>query len=96
MATSRRLFLEASVGLAGLGTAYASPPRAATRPAFEPAYLKLHRAGELGRRADALWAMLEPCRLCPRECGARRLSGEKGFCRGSRDVEVSSHHPHFG
>jgi putative pyruvate formate lyase activating enzyme len=96
MPPSRRLFLEASVGLAGLGTAYASPPPPAIDPAFAPAYLKLHRTGELRRRADALWAMLESCRLCPRECGARRLRGEKGFCRASRDVEVSSHHPHFG
>jgi len=96
MPPSRRLFVEASVGLAGLGTAYASPPRAAVDPAFEPAYLKLHRTGELRRRADALWAMLESCRLCPRECGAARLRGEKGFCHASRDVEVSSHHPHFG
>ncbi len=96
MPTSRRLFLEASVGLAGLGTAYAAPPRAAVDPSVEPAYLRLHRTGELHRRADALWAMLESCRLCPRECGAARLRGEKGFCRGSRDVEVSSHHPHFG
>ena len=23
---------------------------------------------------------LEPCRLCPRECGARRLSGSPGVC----------------
>jgi putative pyruvate formate lyase activating enzyme len=96
MPTSRRLFLEASVGLAGLGTAYASPPGAAVDAASEPAYLELHRTGELRRRGDALWAMLERCRLCPRECGAARLRGEKGFCRGSRDVEVSSHHPHFG
>jgi putative pyruvate formate lyase activating enzyme len=96
MPPSRRLFLEASVGFAGLGTAYASPPRAAIDPAFEPAYLKLHRTGELRRRADALWAMMESCRLCPRECGAARLRGEKGFCHASRDVEVSSHHPHFG
>jgi putative pyruvate formate lyase activating enzyme len=96
MPPSRRLFVEASVGLAGLGTVYASPPRAAVDPAFEPAYLKLHRTGELRRRADALWAMLESCRLCPRECGAARLRGEKGFCHASRDVEVSSHHPHFG
>jgi putative pyruvate formate lyase activating enzyme len=96
MPPSRRLFLEASLGLAGLGAAYASPPRAAIDPAFEPAYLKLHRMGDLRRRADALWAMLESCRLCPRECGARRLRGERGFCRGSRDVEVSAHHPHFG
>ena len=96
MPPSRRLFVEASVGLAGLGTVYASPPRAAVDPAFEPTYLKLHRTGELRRRADALWAMLESCRLCPRECGAARLRGEKGFCHASRDVEVSSHHPHFG
>lgn len=96
MPSSRRLFLEASVGLAGLGAAYASPGPPAADPRFEPAYLKLHRSGELRRRADALWAMLETCRLCPRECGAHRLRGEKGFCRGGRDVEVSGHHPHFG
>ena len=96
MPPSRRLFLEASAGLAGLGTAYASPRPAAVTPAFEPGYLKLHRTGELRRRGDALWAMLESCRLCPRECGARRLRGERGFCQGSRDVEVSAHHPHFG
>ncbi len=96
MTPSRRRFLEASFGLAGVGTAYASSPRAGVDPAFEPAYLKLHRAGELRRRADALWTMLESCRLCPRECGAARLRGEKGFCHASRDVEVSAHHPHFG
>lgn len=96
MPPSRRLFLGSSAGLVGLGTAYASPPRLAVDPAFEPGYLKLHRAGELRRRADALWAQLESCRLCPRECGAGRLRAEKGFCGASRDVEVSSHHPHFG
>ena len=96
MTPSRRRFLEASFGLAGVGTAYASSSRAGVDPAFEPAYLKLHRAGELRRRADALWTMLESCRLCPRECGAARLRGEKGFCHASRDVEVSAHHPHFG
>jgi putative pyruvate formate lyase activating enzyme len=96
MTPSRRRFLEASVGLAGLGTAYALPARPAIDPAFEPGYLKLHRTGELRGRADTLWAMLESCRLCPRECGAGRLRGEKGFCHASRDVEVSSYHPHFG
>jgi hypothetical protein len=35
MPTSRRLFLEATLGLAGLGTAYAAPPQAAVDPAFE-------------------------------------------------------------
>lgn len=64
---------------------------------FEPAYLNLHRAGDLPARAEALWAMMGPCRLCPRECGADRLRGERGFCRapGTRLV-VSSYGPHFG
>jgi len=96
MPPSRRIFLEASVGLGSLGAAYASPVPAAVAAAFEPAYLKLHRSGELRRRADALWALLDTCRLCPRECGADRAHGESGFCGASRDVEVSAHHPHFG
>lgn len=40
--------------------------------------------------------LLAPCRVCPRRCGADRLSGEKGFCGvGVRPV-VSSAGPHFG
>lgn len=65
-------------------------------PDFEPAYLKLHRSGELKRRGEELWAMLKSCRLCPRECGVNRLAGEEGFCRASARLEISSCHPHFG
>lgn len=41
--------------------------------------------------------MMSRCRLCPRVCGARRLEGERGFCRspGARLV-ISAFHPHFG
>lgn len=62
-----------------------------------PAYLRLHRTGELRRRADALWEMMRRCELCPRRCGARRLDGQRGFCRapGARLV-IASHNPHFG
>ncbi|MFP4567250.1 MAG: radical SAM protein [Spirochaetaceae bacterium] len=64
---------------------------------FEPAYLALHRSGELARRADRLWDMLEACRLCPRECGVNRLAGERGFCRAPGDeLVVASVQPHFG
>ncbi|MEW6721216.1 MAG: radical SAM protein [Thermodesulfobacteriota bacterium] len=38
---------------------------------------------------------LAPCRLCPRECGADRLAGERGFCRAgavARVAAVSIHH----
>lgn len=64
---------------------------------FEPAYLKLHRTGELAWRAEKLWGIMESCQLCPRRCGVNRLKGMKGFCRapGARLV-VSSFHPHFG
>ncbi len=64
---------------------------------FEPAYLKLHKTGELKNRAEKLREMMESCRLCPKMCGVNRLRGEEGFCRspGARLV-VSSFMPHFG
>jgi putative pyruvate formate lyase activating enzyme len=70
--------------------------RAKIDPAFEPAYLKLHRNGELKKRGEELWGMMQQCRLCPRECGANRLAGNKGFCQGTSTLVVSSFHPHFG
>ncbi len=69
----------------------------ATRSDFEPAYLKLHRTGELQRRAEELWAIMESCQLCPRRCGVNRLKGASGFCRApGATLVVSSFHPHFG
>ena len=70
--------------------------RAKIDPGFEPAYLRLHRSGELKLRGEALWNMMKSCRLCPRECGANRLSREEGFCQASSQLEISSYHPHFG
>jgi putative pyruvate formate lyase activating enzyme len=63
---------------------------------FEPAYLKLHRNGELKERGEALWDIMNDCRLCPRSCGANRIEGEKGFCGGDARLYISSSHPHFG
>jgi putative pyruvate formate lyase activating enzyme len=63
---------------------------------FEAGYLKLHKTGELKKRGESLWANMESCSLCPRECGAARLDGEKGFCQASSDLEIASYHPHFG
>ncbi|MCX7818918.1 MAG: radical SAM protein [Kiritimatiellae bacterium] len=93
-------------GLAGIGLRAARADRdtpAALADAGQtpvpdwPAYLRLHRTGELRRRADELWQVMSRCRLCPRRCGARRLEGERGFCRspGARLV-IAAHHPHFG
>jgi putative pyruvate formate lyase activating enzyme len=65
--------------------------------AFEPGYLKLHRSGELRVRAEILWEMMSPCRLCPRECEQDRLRGQKGdYCNATSRLQVSSYNPHFG
>ncbi|MFC2152765.1 radical SAM protein [Bacteroidota bacterium] len=63
---------------------------------FKPSYLKLHSIGELKRRADQLWSMLENCQLCPRNCKVNRLEGKKGICKATGELEISSYSPHFG
>jgi putative pyruvate formate lyase activating enzyme len=70
---------------------------AAGSPDFEPAYLELHRTGELRERARKLWEMMRSCHLCPRNCRVNRIRGETGICRapGTR-LYVASAHPHFG
>lgn len=62
----------------------------------QPSYLSLHRTGELKKRGQALWQMMERCELCPRRCGARRLAGERGFCGANAQLTISAYHPHFG
>jgi len=69
---------------------------AETAADFEPAYLRLHRSGELKRRGQELWDMMKSCQLCPRMCGKNRLDGNEGFCRASSQLEIASYHPHFG
>ena len=66
-------------------------------PDFEPAYLKLHKTGELENRAERLWNIMESCKLCPRQCGVNRIQGEVGFCHSpGSTLVVSAFHPHFG
>jgi len=76
-------------------------PRAVARaakidPDFEPAYWALHRSGELKKRADELWDIMKSCRLCPRQCGANRLGGQKGFCQSTSQLQIAAFHPHYG
>jgi len=59
-------------------------------------YRELLESGELDVRLARLQELLEPCRLCPRECGALRLSGERGECGAGREAEIASFGPHFG
>ncbi len=62
----------------------------------EVSYLNLHREGKLAGRVDAALDLMKGCRLCPRNCGCDRLSGETGFCGGGRLAKVASYGPHFG
>ncbi len=59
-------------------------------------YLTLYKTGELQQRFAELRKFLDPCKLCPRECGARRLNGERGECGAGEQAEISGSGPHFG
>jgi putative pyruvate formate lyase activating enzyme len=61
-----------------------------------PSYRALHESGELHRRVEAARALMAECRVCPRECGARRLQGATGVCGVGDEAVVSSYGPHFG
>jgi len=63
---------------------------------FKPGYLELHKSGELKRRGEKLWGLMESCELCPRMCGVNKLKGEMGFCQANAQLEISAFHPHFG
>ncbi len=63
---------------------------------FEPAYLALHRTGELQRRAEEAVAGLAECKVCPRDCGVNRLEDKTATCKTGRYAQVSSYFPHTG
>ncbi len=63
---------------------------------FEPAYLQLHRSGELAARVEAARAELADCCACPRNCHVDRLKNETRICHTGRYAIVSSAFPHFG
>jgi putative pyruvate formate lyase activating enzyme len=62
----------------------------------EPAYLALHRRGELLARAREALDSLQACTCCPRACEADRLSEPSGVCQTGRYARVSSYFPHHG
>jgi putative pyruvate formate lyase activating enzyme len=63
---------------------------------FEPAYLSLHRSGEMGDRVRRALGELEICRACPRDCRVNRSVGETSLCETGRYARVASASPHFG
>ncbi|MBU4349088.1 radical SAM protein [bacterium] len=60
-----------------------------------PRYLNI-KEKEFDRRIEKAYKLLSPCEVCPRKCGVNRLEGERGFCRSSEEVIVSSYNAHFG
>lgn len=63
---------------------------------MEASYLRTYRVGELSERIKQSWALLESCRLCPRNCAVNRLEDKRSVCRTGRKAVVSSYGPHFG
>lgn len=61
-----------------------------------PAYRARMTIAKLKDRADALKGLMRECRICPHECGARRLEGKYGVCRSTAEVMISSAGPHYG
>jgi putative pyruvate formate lyase activating enzyme len=62
---------------------------------FKPAYMDLVNSGEVEDRIEKLYAKLEHCDICPRQCGVNRLEGETGYCKADANLNVSSVQPHF-
>ncbi|MBI4845460.1 MAG: radical SAM protein [Candidatus Omnitrophica bacterium] len=62
---------------------------------MKPCYKHLTKKQFQEKIAEAK-QLLDPCRLCPRECRASRFSGRQGICGASGDLEVAHWQLHFG
>jgi len=57
---------------------------------------KLFKTGELSKRVEKAYQVLQDCTLCPHHCRVDRTKGEKGYCRTGSEIRVASYGPHFG
>ncbi len=67
--------------------------------AVQPAYVALHRSGELKRRMERAYDLLHKCSLCGRRCEVDRSRPDKeglGSCNTGVRAKVASHGPHLG
>jgi len=51
---------------------------------------------QCSKAVQKLWAMMNPCILCMRNCRVNRLDGELGYCGIGAEPLISSVGPHFG
>jgi putative pyruvate formate lyase activating enzyme len=65
-------------------------------PEKMPAYLLMHKNGQLAVRASIAVSSLAECSVCPSCCGVNRTQGETGLCRIGAWARVASYGPHFG
>lgn len=61
-----------------------------------PGYTALVSSGQADLRIQRLYQLMDPCELCPRRCGAKRLSGETGYCSAGNLPVVADHCAHHG
>jgi putative pyruvate formate lyase activating enzyme len=54
-------------------------------------YVELYKSGELERRAEAAWAILSACTLCPHNCLIDRSTSRRSFCYSGMRAKVASH-----
>jgi len=79
------------------GVKVSSAPRKEPPNGFEPAYLKLHRSGELADRARIADRHMEDCDLCARYCRVNRKRTLAGVvCRTGELAMVNSWGAHHG
>ena len=63
---------------------------------FIPAYIKALETGQLRKKIERGYELLQCCRLCPRRCEVDRIAGQVGVCNTASRVIVASYNPHFG
>uniref|UniRef100_A0A7C3MIG6 Radical SAM protein n=1 Tax=Dictyoglomus thermophilum TaxID=14 RepID=A0A7C3MIG6_DICTH len=63
---------------------------------MRPIYIESYKKGDLERKINILSKKLESCNLCPRNCKVNRKKREKGYCKASSEITISSYFPHFG
>ena len=98
MAITRRAFLKHSLLFASsllVPSGFLSAARKKEK-LWVPAYERLEREGTFAQRIEEAYSIFEQCVLCPRQCGANRLKGERGFCRAPAKLVVYTAQPHYG
>lgn len=61
-----------------------------------PSYIETYKKGELHKRIEKAYGILNRCWICPWECGVNRLAGELGECNTGERPIISDYMPHFG